>query len=118
MTSVSPEASLRFDGAACRQGPQMPRLSRNGVSPLSVAPGQQEIHEAPAICDGCEVAVAARDQRLRKGGLEVPVPGFHRAVLMGLTPVVATGLHAIVPDKGFITRGNILTLICRQVADR
>jgi hypothetical protein len=64
-------------------------LCQNGVGPLPVAPGHQEIHEAAVIGNGCEVAVAAQDQRLCNGSLEVPVLRFHRAVLVGLTPVVA-----------------------------
>ena len=92
-------------------------LRQNGIGPLPVAPGHQHINEAPVVFDGCEVTVAAQDQRLRNGGLEMPVLGFHRAVLMGLAPVVATRLHAIVPDKGFMTQGNILTLISCQVAE-
>ena len=83
MKSVSPEANLRFDGAACRQGPQMSSLCQNGVSPLPVAPGHQEIDEAPVIGEGCEVAVAALDQRLCDGRLAMPVLLIHRAVLMG-----------------------------------
>ena len=93
-------------------------LCQNGVGPLPVAPSHQQINEAPVICDGCEVAVAAQDQRLCNGGLEMPVLGLHRTVLMGLTAIVAAGLHAIMPDKGFIARGNILPLISCQVADR
>ena len=115
--SVSPEANLRFDGAACRQGLQLGTLRQNGIGPLPVAPGHQQINEAPIICDGCEVAVAAQDQRLCNGGLEMPVLGFYRAVLVGLTPVVAACLHAIVPDKGVIAQGNILALVSRQVAE-
>ena len=69
--SVSPEANLRFDGAAGRQGPQMRPFRQNGVGPLPVAPGHQQIHGAPAIGKGREVAVAALDQRLCNGGLEM-----------------------------------------------
>ena len=116
--SVSPEANLRFDGATGRQGLQMPSLCQNGVGPLPVAPCHQEIHEAPVICEGCEVAVAAQDQRLCNGGLEMPVLRFHRAILVGLTPVVAARLHAVVPDKGLIAQGNILALVSGQVAER
>jgi len=61
---------------------------------------------------------AAQDQRLRSGGPEVPVPGFHSPVLMGLAAIVAAGLHAMVPDKCLMAQGNILTLIGGQVADR
>ena len=95
----------------------MPSLCQNGIGPLPVAPGHHEIHEAPAIGDGGEVAVAALDQRRCKGGLEMPVLRFHRTVLRGLTPVVAARLHAIMPDKGLITLGNIHTLVSGQVAE-
>ena len=73
MKSVSPEANLRFVGAAGRQGPQMRPLCQNGVGPRSVAPGHQQIHGAPVIGEGREVAVAALDQRLGNGGLEMAV---------------------------------------------
>ena len=96
----------------------MPPLCQNGVGPLPVAPGHQEIHEAPIIGDGREVAVAAQDQRLCNGRLEVAVLRFHCAVLVRLTPVVAAGIHAVVTDKGLIAQGNILTLVSGQVADR
>ena len=104
-------------GATCRQGAQMSSLCQNGVGPLPVASGHQEINEAPVIGDRCEVAVAAQDQRLCNGGLEMPVLRFHCTVLMGLTPVVAARLHAVVPDKGLIAQGNILTLVSGQVAE-
>ena len=118
MKSVSPEANLRFDGATFRQGFEMRPLCQNGVGPLPVAPGHQEIHEAPVIGEGREVAVATQDQRLCNGGLEMPVLRFHRAVLMGLTAVVAAGLHAVMPDKSLIAQGNVLTLVSGQVAER
>ena len=61
----------------------MPPLCQNGVSALPVAPGHHEINEASVIGDGCEVAVAALDQRLCDGRLAMPVLLIHRAVLMG-----------------------------------
>ena len=93
-------------------------LRLDGIRPLPVAPGHKHVDKTPIVFDGCEVAVAAQDQRLCNSGLEMPVLRFHRAVLMSLTPVVAAGLHAAMPDKGFIAQGNILTLIGGQVADR
>jgi len=42
---------------------------------------------------------AAQDQRLIDCGLEMPILGFHRPILVGLTAVVAAGVRAVVADK-------------------
>ena len=93
-------------------------LRLDGVRPLPVAPCHKHVDEAPIVFDGCKFAAATQDQGRCDGGLAMPVLRFHRAVLMSLAPVVATGLHAVVPDKGFIAQGNILTLVSGQVTDR
>jgi len=61
---------------------------------------------------------AAQDQRLCNRDLQMSVPRFHRPVLMGLTTVVAAGIHAGVADKGIMALGHILALIGGQVAER
>ena len=92
-------------------------LRLHGSNPLLVAPGNQHIDEAPVVFDGWEVAAAAQDQRLIDSCLEMPVLGFHRPVLVGLTPVVTAGIHAVVADKGIIALGYILALIDGQIAE-
>jgi len=92
-------------------------LRLNGSNPLLVAPGNQRVDEAPVIFNRCEVAAAAQDQCLFDGFLEMSVLGFHRPVLVGLTTVVAAGVHAVVADKGIIALGHILALIGGQVAE-
>jgi hypothetical protein len=116
--SVWPEANLWFDGPPLRQGLQVRLLRLNGSKPLLVAPGNSQVDEAPVVLDGCEVAAAAQDQGLINGYLEMSVLGFHRPVLVGLTTVVAAGVHAVVADKGIMALGHILALIGGQVAER
>ena len=64
--------------------------------PAAVAAGDELINEAAPVGDIGEVAGAAQDQRLVEGGLEVTVVGFHRAVLVRFTGIVAAGGHAVV----------------------
>src|SRR5680860_1888129 len=83
----------------------------NGSHPLLVAPGNQRVDEAPVIFNRCEVAAAAQDKCLFDGFLEMSVLGFHRPVLMGLTTVVAAGVHAVMANESIIALSNILALI-------
>lgn len=91
-------------------------LRLNGGCPLPVAPGHQNVDKAPVVLKRAEVTASPQAQRLLDGGLEVPVVSFHRAVLVGLTAIVAAGLHAVVTDKGIVALCNILALIKGQVA--
>jgi hypothetical protein len=116
--SVSPEANLWFDGAPLRQRLQVRPLRLNKRRPLLVAPGNSQVDEAPVVLDAGEVTAAAQGQRLIDGCLEMPVPGFHRPVLVGLTPVVAAGVHAAVANESIMAPGHILALTGGQVADR
>jgi len=92
-------------------------LHLNGRRPLLVASGNQQIDEAPVVLNACKFAAAAQDQRLGNRGLQMPVLRFHRSVLMGLTAIVAAGVHAVMTDKGIIAFGHILALIGSQVAE-
>ena len=60
---------------------------------------------------------AAQDQRLIDGGLEMPVLGFHRPVLMGLTAIVTAGIHAVMADEGIIALGHVFALIDSQITE-
>jgi len=60
---------------------------------------------------------AAQDQRLIDGGLEMPVLGFHRPILVGLTTVVAAGVHAVMADEGIIALGHVFALIDSQITE-
>ena len=115
--SVSPEANLRFDGAPLRQRLQVYLLRLNRRRPLLVASGNSQVDEAPVVPNACEVAAAAQDQRLCNRGLQMPVLRFHRPILVGLTTVVAAGVHAVMADKGIMALGHILALIGGQVAE-
>jgi len=116
--SVSPEANLRFDGAPLRQRLQVYLLRLNRRRPLLVAPGNSQVDEAPVVLNACKFAAAAQDQRLCNRGFQMPVLRFHRTVLMGLTAIVAAGVHAVMTDKGIMAPGHILALIGGQGADR
>ena len=116
--SVSPEANLRFAGAPLRQRLQMHPFCLNGSHPLLVAPGNQHVDEATVVLDGCKFAAGAQDQRLIDCGLEVPVLGFHRPVLMGFTAIVAAGIHAVMADEGIIAPGHVFALIGGQITER
>jgi hypothetical protein len=100
-----------------RQRLQMGAFRLNGSHPLLVAPGNQRVDEAPVIFNRCEVAAAAQDQCLFDGFLKMSVLGFHRPVLVGLTTVVAAGVHAVMANESIIAIGNILALIGGQVTE-
>jgi len=89
----------------------------DSIGPLFVPPRHQHVDEAPVVLDAGEVAAATQDQRLSDGLLQMPVPGFHRAVLMGLAAVVAAGVHAVVADEAIVAFGDILALVDGQVAE-
>jgi len=89
----------------------------NCVGTLPIASGDQHVDEAPVVLDAGEVAASAQDQRLLDGRLEVPVLGFHCAVLVGLTTVVATGIHPVMADEGIVALGDVFALIGGQVAE-
>ena len=115
--SVSPEANLWFDRPPLRQGLQVGPPGQNGIGPLSAPPRHQPVDEAPVIFDAGEVAAAAPDQRLPDCRLEVPVPGFHRPVRVGLTAIVAADIHAVGADEGVMAPGDVVALIGGQVAE-
>lgn len=103
--------------APLRQGLQVDPFGLNGVGTLPIASGDQHVDEAPVVLDAGEVAASAQDQRLLDGRLEVPVLGFHRSVLVGLTTVVAAGIHTVMADEGVIPLRDVLALVDGQVAE-
>src|SRR5579859_1314860 len=65
-----------------------------------------------------EVCSASQQQGVLDSALEMAMGAFDRAVLMGDTAIVASGLHSIVSAQQVVTRGEILASGPIQIAER
>ena len=107
MKSVSPEANLRFDGAARWQRPERRHLDAHRGFPPPVTTGDQLIDEAAPAGKLGEVARSAQDQGLVERDLQVVVVSLDGAVLMRLAGIVAAREHAVMGTEGLVALGDI-----------
>ena len=69
-------------GAARRQRPELRPLDIDQPATASVGPADDFVNELPIGSQVFEVGAAAEQERLRERGLEMPVRGLDRAVLV------------------------------------